>query len=209
MSQNSKELMLEILSEESAPLESSHSNKASFASIKEEVFSTFAEITPSAFKGEGRGEGKNTGNQIGVIVGVLKDINDQGQPLVDFSGSSFPDPIQARSTVQLDKSHLGQDVVLMFDQGERSKPIIMGMLSSSDNKPLESDKAKESGQTEPTSVDIDGERLTFTAKKEIVLKCGKASITLTKAGKILIRGAYLLSRSSGVNRVKGGVVHVN
>ena len=46
-------------------------------------------------------------------------------------------------------------------------------------------------------------------EEEIVFECGKASITLTKSGKILIRGAYLLSRSSGVNRIKGGSVQIN
>ena len=51
--------------------------------------------------------------------------------------------------------------------------------------------------------------LTFTANKQIVLKCGKASITLTRAGKVLIRGAYLSSRSSGVNRIKGGSIQLN
>ena len=49
----------------------------------------------------------------------------------------------------------------------------------------------------------------LSADKEIVLKCGKASITLTRAGKILIRGAYLLSRSSGPNRIKGGSIQLN
>jgi hypothetical protein len=56
---------------------------------------------------------------------------------------------------------------------------------------------------------IDGKRVTFDAREEIVLRCGKASITLTKAGKVLIRGAYLLNRSSGVNRIKGGSVQIN
>ena len=37
----------------------------------------------------------------------------------------------------------------------------------------------------------------------------KASITLTSAGKILLRGAYILNRSSGVNRIKGGSVQIN
>ena len=46
-------------------------------------------------------------------------------------------------------------------------------------------------------------------KEEIELKCGESSIVLTKAGKILIRGKYLLSRSSGVNRIMGGSVQVN
>ena len=56
---------------------------------------------------------------------------------------------------------------------------------------------------------IDGKRVTFDAKEQIVLRCGKSSITLTRAGKILIRGAYLLNRSSGVNRIKGGSVQIN
>ena len=43
----------------------------------------------------------------------------------------------------------------------------------------------------------------------MVLRCGKASITLTKAGKVLIEGSYVLSRSTGVNRIKGGSVQLN
>ena len=54
-------------------------------------------------------------------------------------------------------------------------------------------------------VDADGQRLVVSAKEQIVLKCGKASITLTKAGKVLIQGAYVLSRSSGVNRGEGWI----
>ena len=49
----------------------------------------------------------------------------------------------------------------------------------------------------------------ITAKDRLVLRCGKASITLTRAGKVLIEGAYVLSRSTGVNRVKGGTVQLN
>jgi hypothetical protein len=56
---------------------------------------------------------------------------------------------------------------------------------------------------------VDGKRFVFTAEDEIVLRCGRASITLTRAGKVLIRGAYLLNRSSGVNRIKGGSVQIN
>ncbi len=55
----------------------------------------------------------------------------------------------------------------------------------------------------------DGEELTLSAKRQITLQCGKASITLTRAGKVLIRGAYVSTRSSGVNRIKGGSVQIN
>ena len=59
------------------------------------------------------------------------------------------------------------------------------------------------------SVQLDDQRLELRAEREIVLRCGKASITLTRAGKVIIQGAYLSSRSSGVNRIKGGSVQIN
>ena len=49
----------------------------------------------------------------------------------------------------------------------------------------------------------------LTAKEQIVLRCGKASITLTSAGKVIVQGAYLSNRSSGVLRLKGGSVQLN
>ena len=49
----------------------------------------------------------------------------------------------------------------------------------------------------------------LTAGREIVLRCGEASITLTRAGKVLIRGTYILTRSSGANRIKGAAVEIN
>jgi hypothetical protein len=62
---------------------------------------------------------------------------------------------------------------------------------------------------QPVELRLDKQKFVFTAEQEIVLRCGKASITLTRAGKVLIRGAYILNRSSGVNRIKGGSVQIN
>ena len=56
---------------------------------------------------------------------------------------------------------------------------------------------------------VDGKKVTLSGEEEVTLKCGKASITLTAAGKVLIKGEYVLSRSSGVNRIKGGAVQIN
>ena len=55
----------------------------------------------------------------------------------------------------------------------------------------------------------DGEKVEVNAERELVLRCGKASITLTRAGKILLRGAYVSTRATGVNRVQGGSVQIN
>jgi hypothetical protein len=41
------------------------------------------------------------------------------------------------------------------------------------------------------------------------LRCGESSIVLTRAGKVLIKGNYVLSRSRGANRIKGAYVDIN
>jgi hypothetical protein len=48
-----------------------------------------------------------------------------------------------------------------------------------------------------------------SAERQLILRCGDASLTLTRAGKVLISGSYVLSRSSGANRIRGAVVELN
>jgi hypothetical protein len=56
---------------------------------------------------------------------------------------------------------------------------------------------------------IDGRRVVLDARDEIVLRCGKATITLRSNGRIVIRGTYIETHSAGVNRIKGGSVQIN
>jgi hypothetical protein len=141
--------------------------------------------------------------QMGVVVGELIGITDEGRtPLVLYSGQPSTAALKARTVVDLHGSHIGCQVVLMFEDADPSRPIIMGVLREGEGWPLE----QKPGQVE---VDVDGERMIVSAREELVLRCGKASITLTKVGKVLIKGSYLLSRSSGVNRIKGGSVQLN
>lgn len=56
---------------------------------------------------------------------------------------------------------------------------------------------------------LDGKRVVLDADSEVVLRCGDASITLTRDGKILLRGTYVETFSRGVNRIKGGAVKIN
>jgi hypothetical protein len=57
--------------------------------------------------------------------------------------------------------------------------------------------------------DVDGSRVRITAKDEIVIHCGKASITLRRNGRVIIRGTHVETASSGTNRIKGSQVRVN
>lgn len=56
---------------------------------------------------------------------------------------------------------------------------------------------------------IDGSRMRIAAKDEVVIQCGKASITLRRNGRVVIRGTHVETHSAGTNRIKGGQVRVN
>ena len=138
-----------------------------------------------------------------VVVGELIAITNEGRtPLVLYPNQPGTAAIKARTVIDLHGPHIGNKVVLMFESGDSGKPIVMGLLREGEHWPL----SEQLGRVE---IDTDGERLIVSAKEQIVLRCGKASITLTKAGKVLIQGTYVSSRSSGVNRIKGGAVQLN
>ncbi|AKK00544.1 DUF6484 domain-containing protein [Pseudomonas sp. WP18] len=133
----------------------------------------------------------------GVVIGVLLDVPSADAPVVGFPGCPNDTGLAARSTTPLCREDIGVQLALMFEAGDPARPLVIGRIQRSP----------------PTSVppvaQLDGERMEFIAEREIVLRCGKASITLTREGKVLIRGAYLSSRSTGVNRIKGGSVQIN
>jgi hypothetical protein len=138
----------------------------------------------------------------GVLVGQLVGFQETYVPLVVFTGQPGSAAIAARTTVDLRGEHIGGEVVLMFEGGDPWRPLVMGRVQKPNAWPL----AEKPAQVE---VDADGQRLVVSAKEQIVLKCGRASITLTAAGKVMIQGTYVSNRSSGVMRVKGGSVQIN
>jgi hypothetical protein len=170
--------------------------------MKQEASGTVLELLLE----EAAGEAGVRRRESSVAVGTLSGFDEQGRPLVVLADAAPESVLTARSILVLDQNHVGRQVVLAFEGMDRRQPIVMGVV-------------QEPGETTPQTgsnaglpgleADLDGETLVLTAKREIVLRCGKASITLTRAGKVLIRGAYLLSRSSGVNRIKGGSVQIN
>jgi hypothetical protein len=137
-----------------------------------------------------------------AVVGELIAIAEHGQtPLILYDGQPGSAALPARSVVDLHAQHIGKSVVLCFENGDPARPIVMGVIVSEANNPLDA-----AGQVE---VDRDGERMIVSAKEQLVLRCGKASVTLTKAGKVIIEGSYISSRATGTHRIQGGSVQLN
>jgi Domain of unknown function (DUF6484) len=133
-----------------------------------------------------------------VIIGRIAAILESGEPLVDFPGNASGKLVSARSLVPIAAAEIGREVALSFEDGDAAMPIIAGLLQTPKFAPHPQFEVK-----------LDDEFLVLSAKKEIVIRCGKASITLTSAGKVLIQGEYVLSRSSGVNKIRGGSIQLN
>jgi hypothetical protein len=139
----------------------------------------------------------------GAVIGVLIGFQDEGRtPLVIFPGQDGNTAVAARAMQDVHGSHIGREVLLVFENADPRRPIIAGCMQRADGWPL----AMQTGQVE---VEADGERMIVSAKEQLVLRCGRASITLTKAGKVLIHGDYVSSRSSGLVRIRGGAVQIN
>ncbi len=149
----------------------------------------------------------------GIRVGKIVKTDGDGRVYVDFPGNGGG-PAAARLTQSVKERlesrgvSVFSQVLLLFEKNDPACPVVIDVLAHS-LKTADDGSEVALQVDEPKEVTIDGETVTFNAKEQIVLRCGKASITLTKAGKVLIRGAYLLNRSSGVNRIKGASVQIN
>lgn len=151
--------------------------------------------------------------QPGARIGWLVGVTPGGRPLVDYPGSPSS-PREAASAMPADPAALEaaaarrQRVVLLFEGGDVGRPILLTFLADAEAEappPL----AEVPAAPLPDVVTVDGRRVCLEGADEIVLRCGKASITLRRNGKVVIRGTYLESHAEGTNRIKGGSVQIN
>ena len=144
-------------------------------------------------------------------VGQIVHITKEGRALVDYSGNQGG-PVEARSVID-EKSnqdnHCQEDipVLLVFENGDPTLPIIVGIVRKTLYPPT---SLKEVAFVKrPQEAILDGRKVALDAKEEIVLKCGKSSVTLRKNGKIVVKGTQIVSRASETNKIKGASIRIN
>ncbi len=150
-----------------------------------------------------------------LVLATLVGIDETGQPLVSFeTAGKFHQSVLATSTVSVLPKHVGRQSALFFLNKDIEQPVVVGFIHNplyTILDPAEEVATESSEPGEQISVEVDKKvgKYTIEGEEEVVIRCGEASITLNKSGKILLRGKYLVSRSSGVNRILGGSVQVN
>lgn len=147
-----------------------------------------------------------------VCVGWIVQVPPTNQPLVDFPGNPGG-PVAARSIVAArpadgpeDPDH--QPVLLVLEGGDPARPIIVGFVRDAfvSSSPL---PAATVTADRERAARLDDKRLVFDAEEEIVLRCGKSSVTLRRDGRIVLKGTDIVSRASETNKIKGGTVAIN
>ena len=147
---------------------------------------------------------------VATSVGRVTAVTAEGQPLVTVAGEL--EPRVARSLVQLralplDLSTLPA-VALIFEDADRSLPVIVGWIHDSLVAPAGRAPSAAATHGLPEAV-VDGQRVVLQADLEIVLQCGASSIILTRDGHVVIKGAQVVTRSSGATKIRGAVVNIN
>jgi hypothetical protein len=150
------------------------------------------------------------GARVGRIVGVTPD------GLLQVELANPPRRCIARLALALEGDRIQaaieakQPAVLVFENGDETQPIVIGLIEPAAPSPELTLTDPASEHAEPhIEADVDGRRVRLTAKDEIVMECGQASITLRRNGRVVIRGTHVETHSEGTNRIKGGQVRIN
>lgn len=135
-----------------------------------------------------------------IVLGVLCGFTIQGLPRVSFAGAPA-EGVPATSLVPLQAQAVGRTVALAFAGGSLQHPIVLGCVWQPQATPAQA--------LDPLQAVVDGRRVQIEAAQEISLRCGRASLTLTADGQILLEGSYISSHATGTQRIKGAAVRIN
>jgi hypothetical protein len=122
-------------------------------------------------------------------------------------------PTVARLSAAVDDAALAaaarerQEALLLFEEGDPGRPVLVALLRSA-TPLLDAVLAAPLAQAR-TTARVDGQRVEIEGREEVVLRCGKASITLRRDGKVVVRGVNVVTQADAVQKIRGGKVEIN
>ncbi len=137
------------------------------------------------------------GGEPRLVMGRVQRVLDSGDPLVELQLDDEAREVVAQALADPVTLEPGCAVAVLLDP-QKDRPLVAGRLELPGTE-----------RDLPERLVLDAESLVLEAEQELVLRCGKASITLTRDGRIVLRGTHVLQRSSGPVRIKGASVDIN
>jgi hypothetical protein len=138
----------------------------------------------------------------GVVIGLLLGFRD-GAPLVVFASNEKDHAIAARSLTHLGQDDVGSEVALLFEDGRKDSPLIIGRIMEPVRLPAEPQPSR------PLVIADEDQPIVIKSRRSLEFRCGKASITMKADGTVTIRGTQILTRAERTNRVQGATVALN
>lgn len=140
-------------------------------------------------------------------VGRMVAVDERGFAWVDFGDGSRPVAATVAFTAsreQLEHVMAVKAPVVVYESDEALQVVaVVGVALTAPTSPAAAT------QSPAIEADVDGQRVKLSAEKEVVIACGKSSITLRANGRVIIKGTQIESYSEGTNRIKGGQVRIN
>jgi hypothetical protein len=129
----------------------------------------------------------------GVVSGEVVRRTANGELFIDYVRNSLG-PLPARTLVE--DVDAGMKVLLAFDEGDPTRPIILGVIF---------DRAR----TKSRMLHLKAARIVLEAQDELVMHCGQGAFEARKDGKVQVRGRDIVSRAERSNKVRGATVLIN
>lgn len=136
----------------------------------------------------------------GVVVAELLALLPDGSVRLTVPAFALND-LLARPICALEALHVGQQVAVMFEQGDIARALVFGPMA----QPL-LDNTNPQPQREIT---VNQRRVVIEADDELELRCGEACIILSADGRIVSQANYITSHASVTQRLQGAAVQIN
>jgi len=149
------------------------------------------------------------------VVGCYLGNDAQGRPLVVPASDAATAPRTARCLAGFvgwpadAQFARGAPALLAIDEAAGGDVVIMGLVRDTADAPAVGARTLLEQALPLKGVSADGKRVVIEASQEVVLQCGRGSITLQADGRVVIKGTELLSKASGGNRIRGATVNIN
>ena len=147
------------------------------------------------------------GPRVGRVVAFTR-----GEVCVDFEGNRRGS-LTCRVSAAIDEAALEraarekQDALLLFEGGDPARPVLVAVLRSA--TPMIDALLAGPLPAAQKVARVDGRRVELEGREEVVLRCGKASLTLRADGRVVLRGVNVVTQADAVQKIRGGKVEIN